>query len=215
VLSLDPLVVVVDKKGGQEIWRVKPGNGTPESPGTHSVVISSGEKIGQPCLGGGNSAALTVCNTVVVGDGVVYLQSNPSGISSRVHGIIAVDLETGKERWHARAEGRLSLSAITVDDGRLIAYQAQANLTVAKELGYESPGVVVAVDPGNGSLTALASLPQVEAGKQWETLVELGEYGTDTIEWHDGTLAILAPAVVVTRKGSGGGPGSFASLVYS
>lgn len=218
VLSVDPLTVVVyNGTKGQDIWRVEPGKGTPDAPGTHRVLLSiiAGENISLPCPTYGRSTGPSVCTAVVVGDDVLYLQSNPNGPSSRFHGIVAVDLDTGAERWHARAEGELSLSAITVDDGKLIAFQAQADLSLAKDLGHESPGVVVTVDPGNGGLTALAALPLVERGQTLETLVERGEYGTDTIEWHDGTLAILAPAVVVTSEGVGGGPGSFAGLVYS
>jgi outer membrane protein assembly factor BamB len=212
VLSVDPLLVVFSPdRTRQEIWRVEPGIGSPDEPGTHSVVTTSSEKVGRPCLGADQGLGLSVCAQVVVGDGVVYLRSLLDA-NGRRKGIIAVDIGTGAERWHARADGELSLSPLRVDEeGRLIAYQAQSELGAEQE----TPGVVVALDPGNGSLTALAALPMIEGGAEWEFVVENTDLGPNILEWRDGRLAFVVETVTVTKEDGGGGAGSLATLVFS
>jgi outer membrane protein assembly factor BamB len=214
VLSVDPLLVVVSKdRVNQEVWRVEPSTGEPDKPGKHSVVATSGGDIGMPCMGG--SGGLGPCSQVVVGDGVVYLQTRLEE-NGRQFGVVAIDVATGKERWRARADGELSLSPFQVDeDGRLIAYQAQADTSVAKDLGYESPGVVVALDPGSGSLTALAALPQAKGKAAWENVLENTDLDANDLDWYDGHLVIRSPAIVVTKEGGGGGANSMATLIYS
>ena len=90
-----------------------------------------------------------------------------------------------------------------VDDGRLIAYQAQTD---------ESTGVVVALDPENGNPTPLAALPPEDPNTAG--VLENNDF-LEGLEWHDGRLAFLSLAVIVTRENGGGGAGSMATFVYS
>lgn len=203
VLSLEPLVVVSDTRTEQEIWRVQPGKGTVDDPGEHTVLVPSDPKISRPCPASTN---LTQCDHVLVGDGVLYLRERLDE-NGRQHGIVAVDMETGDQRWTARAEGEASLCLIDLDEnGRPILFQPQEG---------DAAAAVVAADPKTGDLTALAGLPKVETGATGQNMVSNGDHGTGLLTWHDGTLGLLTSAVVVTKEGGGGGAGSLASLVYS
>jgi hypothetical protein len=206
VLSVDPLVVLVSSKSTVQVWRVEPGNGDAGDPGRHSVLAEVTPEVGgdlmAPCLLAEKSKKLSECPEVVVGDDTVYLRSSLDENGGR-SGVVAVDLESGKERWRAQADGELSLAPMQIDDGRLIAYQAQAD---------ESRGVMVALDPENGNLTPLAALPPADPNT--DGVLENTDF-VEGLEWHDGHLAFLSLAVVVTREGLGGGPGSMATYIYS
>lgn len=206
VLSADPLVVLVSSGSTSQVWRVEPGNGEVSDPGRHSVVVEVVAQVGgdlmAPCISASQSKKLSECPEVVIGDGVVYLRSKLDE-NGRRKGIVAIDLESGKERWRTQADGELSLAPMQVDDGRLIAYQAQAD---------DSRGAVVALDPENGNPTPLAALPPKDPNTAG--VLENTDF-VDGLEWHDGRLAFLSLAVVVTREQGGGGAGSMATFVYS
>lgn len=62
VLSVDPLVVVVQSRGWSEVWQVEPGSDAPDDPGEHSVLVPESKmaEFMSPC-GRQVSTALTDC----------------------------------------------------------------------------------------------------------------------------------------------------------
>ncbi len=186
VLSVDPLVVVVkSERGASELWQVEPGSDAPDNPGKHSVLVPQSEmaEYMSPCKGEVQQS-LDDCSRAFVGDGVLYLQSTLDP-NFRRKGMVALDLTTGEELWHARPGEELSLAPMGVDEnGRLVGLQFQTE---------DQRGVVVSADPASGSLTPLAGLPPRDtvASDGARGMVENNDLD-DELAWHDGHLAILS-----------------------
>lgn len=71
--------------------------------------------------------------------------------NGRRNGVVAVDTETGDQRWTASADGEATLCLVDLDEnGGPLLYQPQTD---------DSPAVVLTADPKTGDLTALAGLP--------------------------------------------------------
>jgi outer membrane protein assembly factor BamB len=202
VLSVDPLVVVVDSDDATEVWRVEPGSAAGDDPGQHTVLASTtgvGEFM-RPC--GYQTTPLEPCPRALVGDGVLYLQSILDE-NGQQKGMLALDLTTGEELWHARPDGELSIAPLGLDEnGRLVALQFQSP---------EQRGVVVSVAPADGSLTPLVGLPPRDqlSSDGTRNLVENSDLDEE-LSWHDGHLAFLNLAPEVTSAA-----GSPATVVYT
>jgi hypothetical protein len=124
------------------------------------------------------------CSRAFVGDGVLYLQSTLDPNFMR-KGMVALDLTTGEELWHARPGEELSLAPMGLDEnGRLVGLQFQTE---------DQRGVVVSADPASGSLTPLAGLPPRDtvASDKVRGMVENNDLD-DELAWRDGHLAILS-----------------------
>lgn len=120
---------------------------------------------------------------------------------------MALDLESGEERWRAEAGGELTLEPVSVDeDGRLIAFQSQSPDGDAR-------AAVVAIDSGTGNITPVAGLPSGQESGLTGLLANTSLTGD--IMWRDGIFVIATPGVVVADPGMGGGPGSPATVIYS
>lgn len=210
VLSADPLIVVVTSRSnhGQQVWRVEPGS--PDDPGEHTVLVRMEQRSlapKPPCASTGEKVSiLAECTEAVVGDGVLYLEYALDE-NYRKKGIMALDLESGEERWRAEAGGELTLEPVSVDeDGRLIAFQSQSPDGDAR-------AAVVAIDSGTGNITPVAGLPSGQESGLTGLLANTSLTGD--IMWRDGIFVIATPGVVVADPGMGGGPGSPATVIYS
>jgi outer membrane protein assembly factor BamB len=191
VVSADPLVVEVNQNGTYVLWAVDPADGTTVELNTHEHGDIHGRTsdYDDPCMI--EQAGMRACPAAVVADGKVILirqrdRVDPSDWDAMTgyrnateyqNQLAAVDLATGEEVWRTeRREGRL-LSLLGVEDGKIVAYQ--------KATPHQVPAMVVAVDPADGTDSALLPVTDDEALAQW---VRSGELAPT---WHDGRLYLL------------------------
>jgi outer membrane protein assembly factor BamB len=198
VLSADPLLVRVSGEGRKdEIWQVEPGG--LEGPGTHKLVVdisktSLHDQVASDPCGPVSSDGLHSCPEQLVSKGVLYLQYSLGEQSNGKHrGLAAYDIKTGKELWKVAWDTEHNVTApIGVDDnGRPLVYLPPVE---------KDPGALVAVDPEDGRMTAVATVavkPFMTSGAT-----------ASTTDWHDGYLAFF------TTQAGEKDAGSRATLVY-
>lgn len=190
VVSADPPVVEVNQSGTYGLWALNPDDGSHVVLDTreHGDIHNRTSDYLDPCLT--ESAGMQDCPGAVVSDGKVILvrqsdRVDPSGwdamtgyrnITEYQNQLAAIDLETGEEVWRTeRLEGR-TLGVLSADDEQIVAWQPSNTNNV--------PAMVVAVDPADGSDTALLPVTTDERFRR-------ATMGGDMVpRWHEDMLVI-------------------------
>ncbi|WP_329559579.1 PQQ-binding-like beta-propeller repeat protein [Streptomyces uncialis] len=143
VYSLDPVVLYLtnDDKKQWNISTLRNGSGEVRS----QVAM---EEAPEPDCGlvlGGE--ALQSCDGVATDANTLYL---PSKAKNGVNELIAVNLNTGKEKWRAKSTGARSVLPLRVEDGNVISYE---------EPTYDTGGTITATPVGGGTPKKLLQNP--------------------------------------------------------
>jgi hypothetical protein len=168
IVSTDPVVVLL---------------GTDSEPYTDVAVLSNGRLQSRISLGtdkynidDDGTDEQSVHNVLVSAD-TVYLSLNGRSDANGdpLSGIAAFNLSDGKQKWVAKPGGKLDISGLDFQDGKLLAYEPP---------DYEVKGKLVTLDPATGAISTFATFPQ----DAYDHLDLAGMHAYPV--WHDGRFFI-------------------------
>ncbi|NXY96378.1 PQQ-binding-like beta-propeller repeat protein [Streptomyces sp. BR123] len=187
ILSSDPLVVAA-YDGGRKAWSLTAFT-------ADGKVRSHGEPpfgVDQRCNGWGDgSGRLHECNAAVADADTLYIargKVDKSLATELTDEVVAVDLGTGKEKWHTKAPRNRRIWPLAIEDGKVLAYVAP---------GEGEAGAVAALAPADGALTVVLQSPAGAAGAQ-------GVFHSHNVQaaWAGGRLFLLNGTVKSPEKGN-------------
>ncbi|MDX3540898.1 PQQ-binding-like beta-propeller repeat protein [Streptomyces sp. MB09-01] len=156
VLSVDPLVVAAHHKDSKA-WNITAfaADGKVRSQGAAGFGVSG------RCNGFGNAGGYQECYAAAADADTLYIGAGKPGTSLGIEDtnqVVAVDLNTGKERWRTaeQPKGR-TVWPLAVEDGRVLVYVAP---------GSGAAGSVVSLAPADGSSQPVLQSPAVSAGAE-------------------------------------------------
>ncbi|MFI1973162.1 hypothetical protein BLA24_22970 [Streptomyces cinnamoneus] len=139
------------------------------------VAVSSGPYEVQDCY---KNDWLT-CRKVVVDGDTAYLATHNERVTddgASPNAIVAVDLNTGKQRWNVPLGGTRGNRPLTMEDGKLLVYQQATR---------DESGKLLALDPADGSSSVYMKLPQESAERE----LALARFGS--AYFHDGRFYLV------------------------
>uniref|UniRef100_A0AAU2JJT3 PQQ-binding-like beta-propeller repeat protein n=1 Tax=Streptomyces sp. NBC_00049 TaxID=2903617 RepID=A0AAU2JJT3_9ACTN len=156
VLSVDPLVIPAYHKA-DKVWNITAftADGKVRSQGNAAFGVSG------RCNGFGNSTGLQECYAAVADTDTLYIGAGKAGSSLGIdvtNQVVAVDLNTGKEKWRTaeQPKGR-SVWPLAVEGGRVVVYVSP---------GSGEAGAVVSLAPADGASQPVLQSPAAAAGAQ-------------------------------------------------
>lgn len=176
MLSMDPLVVAAHHKD-KKTWNITAfaADGKVRSQHAPSFAVSG------RCNGFGNASGFQDCYAAAADADTLYIGAGKPGKSLGIEDtnqVVAVDLNTGKERWRTaeQPKGR-TMWPLAVEGGRVVVYVSP---------GSGQAGSVVSLAPSDGASQPLLQSPAASAGAQ-------GVFYTHgvRIAWADGRLFLL------------------------
>ncbi|MEU1707926.1 PQQ-binding-like beta-propeller repeat protein [Streptomyces sp. NPDC005706] len=166
--SLDPLVVYLTNES-KKAWNIS----TFTKDGKFRSEVKVNEKFVPQCGWAILERDLQGCQGVAVDSDTLYL---PTSATSGANEIVAIGLADGKEKWRVKSPADESMSPLTVENGKLIAYV---------DPSYDAGGQIVSV-PTTGGSHPTAKLLQNPAGT---AQIENGFYN-GAVSWTDGRFYI-------------------------
>ncbi|MFD0265466.1 PQQ-binding-like beta-propeller repeat protein [Streptomyces sp. NPDC127106] len=187
ILSSEPLVVAA-YHSDRKAWSLTAftADGKVRSHGEPSFGVD------QRCNGWGDgSSRLHECNAAVADADTLYLARGKVGetlATELTDEVVAVDLATGTEKWHAKAPKNRRIWPLAIEDGKVLAYVAP---------GEGEAAAVVALAPADGALTVVLQSPAAAAGAQ-------GVFSSHNVRaaWAGGRLFLLNGTVKSPEKGN-------------
>ncbi|MFJ3203249.1 PQQ-binding-like beta-propeller repeat protein [Streptomyces sp. NPDC086989] len=185
--SVDPLVVAA-YNSGQKAWGITvfTADGRVRSQSRPAFGVTG------RCNGWGDGTdGLHGCDAAAVDGGTLYLAAGKPGSTLGVDTtdeVVAVDLDTGAERWHAAAPPGRAMWPLAVEDGKLLVY----------------------VEAGAGASAAVAALPAATGGEPQVVLqTPEGTKGAESVffshsvrvAWAGGRLFLLKGSVYSPEPG--------------
>ncbi|WP_445280406.1 outer membrane protein assembly factor BamB family protein [Streptomyces sp. DSM 118148] len=134
--SLDPLVVYLTNEN-KKAWNIS----TFTKDGKFRSEVKVNEKFAPQCGWAILERDLQGCQGVAVDADTLYL---PTSATSGANEIVAIGLADGKEKWRVKSPADESMSPLTTENGKLIAYV---------DPSYDTGGQIVSVPTGGGSHT--------------------------------------------------------------
>ncbi|WP_327415541.1 outer membrane protein assembly factor BamB family protein [Streptomyces sp. NBC_01233] len=156
VLSVDPLVVAAHHQD-RKTWNLTAF----AADGKVRSQSAAGFGVSGRCNGFGNASGFQECYAAVADADTLYIGAGKPGTSLGIddtNQVVAVDLNTGKERWRTaeQPKGR-TMWPLALEDGRLLVYVAP---------GSGAAGSVVSLAPADGSSQPVLQSPAVAAGAE-------------------------------------------------
>ncbi|ARE75374.1 hypothetical protein B6R96_16560 [Streptomyces sp. Sge12] len=178
VLSMDPLVIAAHHKD-KKTWNIKAF----AADGTVRSQTNPGFGVSGRCNGFGNASGFQECYAAAADADTLYLGAGKPGISLGIddtNQVVAVDLNTGKERWRTaeQPKGR-TMWPLAVEGGRVVVY-------VSPGSGGGEAGAVVSLAAADGAAQPVLQSPAAAAGAQGVFY----PHGLRTA-WADGRLFLL------------------------
>lgn len=161
--SVDPLVLYSTNRD-KNAWNIS----VLTSSGAFRSEVKVDEDFAPSCGFAVLARDLTGCNGVAADAGTLYL---PTDARSRANEIVAISLDTGKEKWRVASPTDRSMVPVKVEGGKLIAYVQPS---------FDAGGRVVSI-PTAGGGKPVTLLQHPEGGAR----VEGGFYSKD-FDWVDG-----------------------------
>ncbi|MBW5485038.1 outer membrane protein assembly factor BamB family protein [Streptomyces bambusae] len=156
VLTMDPLVVALSDKN-RKVWGITAfaADGKVRSEGELGFGVSG------RCNGFGNAGDIQGCYAAAADADTLYLGAGRPGKSlgtDDTNQVVAVDLNTGKERWRTaeQPKGR-TMWPLAVENGRVVVYVAAGSGAAAS---------VVSLAPADGASQPVLQSPAAAAGPQ-------------------------------------------------
>ncbi|MGX2995198.1 outer membrane protein assembly factor BamB family protein [Streptomyces sp. JNUCC 64] len=180
VLSLDPVVLHLtnDDKKQWNITALKDGSPTVRS------QLSLKEPPEPECGWAGVDRQLQDCLGVASDADTLYL---PSKARDGANEMIAVNLDTGREKWRAKSTGGRTLLPLRVEDGQVISYEKPT---------YDAGGAVTATPVGGGTPKKLLQNPGGGAAT-----LERGFFQRQ-LAYEDGRLYLSSTLLTSTKNGA-------------
>ncbi|MFJ3923381.1 PQQ-binding-like beta-propeller repeat protein [Streptomyces sp. NPDC090022] len=156
ILSLDPLVVA-GYHSGQKAWNITVfhADGTIRSQTDMKFAVNG------RCNGWGNGlTGLQACDAAVADADTLYIAGGKPGKHlgiDEVDEVVAVDLNTGQEKWHAAAPKGRTMWPLAIENGALLLYV---------EAGAGEPGEIATLPPGGGTPQVVLRSPAMARGAQ-------------------------------------------------
>lgn len=176
VLAVDPLVVAAHHKD-KKVWNITAFT----AEGRVRSQSDAGFGVSGRCNGWGNPGRLQECYAAVADADTLYIGAGRTGKHLGIDDtlqVVAVDLNTGKERWRTaeQPKGR-TMWPLAVEGGRVVVYVSP---------GSGETGSVVALAPADGAASPLLRSPAVAAGAE-DVFYDHGV----RIAWAGGRLFLL------------------------
>ncbi|WP_405439285.1 PQQ-like beta-propeller repeat protein [Streptomyces avidinii] len=157
VLSIDPLVIAAHHKD-KKTWNITAF----AADGTVRSRTDPGFGVSGRCNGFGNASGFQECYAAAADADTLYLGAGKPGSSLGIddtNQVVAVDLNTGKERWRTaeQPKGR-TMWPLAVEGGRVVVYVSSG--------GSGEAGAVVSLAPADGAAQPLLQSPAAAAGAQ-------------------------------------------------
>ncbi|AYG84510.1 hypothetical protein DWB77_06724 [Streptomyces hundungensis] len=185
VLSVDPLVVTALPHEGKT-WKIL-------------VFAADGKLRSQTepkfqlpgvCSGFGQSVdRLQDCYGAVADAQTLYLagDGNETDVTKEADGtqIVAVDLNTGKEKWRASPPQTREVRPLAIEDGKLVVYL---------HAGHDLPAAVASVAPTGGAPQVLLQSPQAASGAE-------RYFFFPRLAWSGGRVFVLSTLVKTPKAG--------------
>ncbi|MEU9100846.1 PQQ-binding-like beta-propeller repeat protein [Streptomyces sp. NPDC048361] len=153
VYSVDPLVVYATNKD-KKVWNIS----TYTADGKLRSAVKSKAQFTANCPGLGLGSALQNCWGTAADANTLYLPTkgtdSPDLGVGDTNEIIAIDLNTGDEKWHASAPKGRIMEPLAVENGKVIAYV---------EPGVEEAGAVASLPPTGGTPQIILQSPSSAA----------------------------------------------------
>ncbi|WP_221352130.1 PQQ-binding-like beta-propeller repeat protein [Streptomyces beigongshangae] len=162
--SVDPVVLYLTNADKKQ-WNVT----TLKNDGTARSQLDVDESFAPDCGWAILSRDLLGCEGVAADANTLYL---PTEAKSGANQIVAVSLETGKEKWRVKSPGDTSMLPMRTDGTDLVAYVKPS---------YDSGGRIVSIPTGGGSHTPKTLLRNPQGAAQ----VENGFFSKD-VDYVDG-----------------------------
>ncbi|CAM5669753.1 outer membrane protein assembly factor BamB family protein [Streptomyces avidinii] len=157
VLSIDPLVIAAHHKD-KKTWNITAFT----ADGRVRSQTNPGFGVSGRCNGFGNASGFQECYAVAADADTLYLGAGKPGSSLGIddtNQVVAVDLNTGKERWRTAEQPKeRTLWPLAVEDGRVVVYVSSGSSGEA--------GAVVSLAPADGAAQPLLQSPAAAAGAQ-------------------------------------------------
>ncbi|MEV6664644.1 PQQ-binding-like beta-propeller repeat protein [Streptomyces nigra] len=134
VFSVDPLVVYSTNKD-KKTWNISTFD---SASGKRRSQVSVDLEIGAECGWAILERALQGCGGVVADDDTLYM---PTKAIAAANEIVAISLDSGKEKWRAKSPAEETMLPVKVEDGKLVAYVTPS---------YDAGGQVVAIPLSGG-----------------------------------------------------------------
>jgi outer membrane protein assembly factor BamB len=134
--SVDPVVLYLTNKDKKQ-WNIS----TLKNDGTVRSEVSIDESFAPECGWAILSRDLQGCDGVAADANTLYL---PTEAKSGANEVVAISLESGKEKWRAKSPADESMMPLKMDGTDLIAYVQPS---------YDEGGRIVSVPTGSGSHT--------------------------------------------------------------
>ncbi|MFF0852358.1 PQQ-binding-like beta-propeller repeat protein [Streptomyces sp. NPDC003280] len=166
--SLDPLVVYLTNEN-KKTWNIS----TFTKDGKFRSEVKVNEKFAPQCGWAILERDLQGCQGVAVDADTLYL---PTSATSGANEIVAIGLANGKEKWRVKSPADESMSPLTAENGKLIAYV---------DPSYDAGGQVVSVPTGGGAHTTTKLLQNPSGTAR----IENGFYN-GAVSWTDGRFYI-------------------------
>jgi len=149
--SVAPLVLYLTNED-KKAWNIS----TLKNDGTFRSQVTVDETFAPECGFGFLDRDLQGCNGVTADVNTLYL---PTEAKTGANSIVAISLETGKEKWRVKSPADESMLPVRMDGTNLIAYVQPS---------YDSGGQVVSVATGGSSHTATKLLQNPQGTAQIE-----------------------------------------------
>ncbi|MFJ3832053.1 PQQ-binding-like beta-propeller repeat protein [Streptomyces sp. NPDC090046] len=156
VLSVDPLVIAAHHKD-KKTWNITAfaADGTIRSQGSPGFAVSG------RCNGFGNASGFQECYAAAADADTLYIGAGKPAASLGIddtNQVVAVDLNTGKERWRTaeQPKGR-TMWPLAVEGGRVVVYVTP---------GSGEAGAVVSLAPSDGASQPVLQSPAAATGPQ-------------------------------------------------
>ncbi|MFJ7592523.1 PQQ-binding-like beta-propeller repeat protein [Streptomyces sp. NPDC097617] len=156
VLSIDPLVIAAHHKD-KKTWSLTAF----AADGTVRSRTDPGFGVSGRCNGFGNASGFQECYAAAADADTLYLGAGKPGSSLGIddtNQVVAVDLNTGKERWRTaeQPKGR-TMWPLAFEGGRVVVYLTP---------GSGEPGAVVSLAPADGAAQPVLRSPAAATGAQ-------------------------------------------------
>ncbi|MGW0766549.1 outer membrane protein assembly factor BamB family protein [Streptomyces sp. NPDC002676] len=166
--SVSPLVVYATNDD-EKAWNIS----TFTKAGKFRSEVKVDEKFGPNCGLAILQRDLQGCQGAAADDDTLYL---PTDSDSGANEIVAISLSTGKAKWRVKSPADEPMSAIKVEDGKLIAYVQPS---------YDAGGQVLSIPTGGSSHTPAKLLQNPSGTAQIEDSFYLGR-----VDWVGGRFFI-------------------------
>ncbi|MFE1253729.1 outer membrane protein assembly factor BamB family protein [Streptomyces fungicidicus] len=166
--SVDP-VVIYSTNEDKKAWNISAFTGS----GTFRSQVTVDEDFAPGCGWAILARDLQGCEGVVVDGDTLYL---PTRATTGANEIVAISLDSGKERWRVKSPAGESMQPLKVEGGKLIAYV---------DPSYDAGGQIVAIPVGGGSHEPAKLMQNPQGVADIEN-----SFFSKSIDWVDGRFYI-------------------------